>query len=210
MLIRRVFFFSSSFFLISSLVSSANAGSSSRTLLPTPLCSLSSSESSVPWPNAAPALSTLRLEAFGHLSPALCLALGPSISHSVSLSPSLSPSRSAAPDPNGDPDAYAAAAAAAERACFLMDFWLMFWALLWVPTPSRSHEPYSIDFQLRRGLSYATTLRWPNQSFDYRATTLDSKNILQLGTIYILYTVIYSPMGQQMSERGPKITERVH
>lgn len=106
------------------------------------------------------------------------------------LSLSLSPSRSAAPDPNGDPDAYAAAAAAAERACFLMDFWLMFWALLWVPTPSRSHEPYSIDFQLRRGLSYATTLRWPNQSFDYRATTLDSKNILQHGTIYILYTVI--------------------
>lgn len=78
------------------------------------------------------------------------------------------------------------------------------------PSPSRSHEPYSIDFQLRRGLSYATTLRWPNQSFDYRATTLDSKNILQHGTIYILYTVIYSPMGQQMSERGPKITERVH
>lgn len=108
----------------------------------------------------------------------------------LSLTLSLSPSRSAAPDPNGDPDAYAAAAAAAERACFLMDFWLMFWALLWVPTPSRSHEPYSIDFQLRRGLSYATTLRWPNQSFDYRATTLDSKNILQHGTIYILYTVI--------------------
>lgn len=78
------------------------------------------------------------------------------------------------------------------------------------PSPSRSPEPYSIDFQLRRGLSYATTLRWPNQSFDYRATTLDSKNILQHGTIYILYTVIYSPMGQQMSERGPKITERVH
>lgn len=49
------------------------------------------------------------------------------------------------------------------------------------PSPSRSHEPYSIDFQLRRGLSYATTLRWPNQSFNYRATknrTLDSKNIL--------------------------------
>lgn len=84
------FFSFSFFFLISSLVSSANAGSSSRTLLPTPLSSLYSSESSVPWPNAAPALSTLRLEAFGHLSPALCLALGPSISHCLSLAVSLS------------------------------------------------------------------------------------------------------------------------
>lgn len=59
-------------------------------LRPTPLSSLYSSVSSVPWPNAAPALSTLRLEAFGHLSPALCLALGPSISHCLSLAVSLS------------------------------------------------------------------------------------------------------------------------
>lgn len=120
------FYFS---FLISLLSASTNAGFSSRTLTPC-LYSLLYSPSSVAWPNAAPALSTLRLEAFGHLSPALCPL---SLSRSLSLSPSAAPDPDAAPDADADAHAHADADAAAERACFLMDFWLMFWALLWVP-----------------------------------------------------------------------------
>lgn len=124
---------------------------------PTPLPALQSllSESSLPWPNAAPALSTLRLEAFGHLSPALCLALGPSISHSLAVSLPL--------------DLPPQIPMAIPMPCvFFNGFLANVLGAAVGPSPSRSHEPYSIDFQLRRGLSYATTLRWPNQSFDYR------------------------------------------
>lgn len=150
----------------------------------TPQSSLNSIQSSVPWPNAAPALSTLRLEAFGHLSPALC-----PLSHAPSSSPSLSIYRPRSRCRSRWRCRCRCRCRCSCRACVFFNGFLAN-VLGAAVGPQQVPRVSSIEFQLRDVLSNATTLGWPNQSFNYREPkpkpnrTLDSKNILE-------YTVLW-------------------